>query len=297
MRRVKPKRSRGSAPRRASTKAKHRTRKRSMAIRRLKPLLLPALSLAALASVAYGGYWTWSSGWIQRQAELAYLRTLQWTADLGLAVREVYVSGRAETAQSSLLGALDVRIGNPILAVDVDQAQQRIEQLGWVARATVERRFPATLHISLQERRAAAIWQRKGSFVLVDIDGVVIGTEGLERFDHLKVIVGEDAPQRTRDLLRVLSAAPGLAERVDAAVWVGDRRWNMRLNNGIDVRLPEQDPTAAWARLAELDSTHGILDKDIRAIDLRLPDRLVVRMNDGAAEKSPINTKLRGNDT
>ena len=126
---------------------------------------------------------------------------------------------------------------------------------------------------------------------------MVIGDEGLDRFKHLKVIVGDDAPQKTRQLLRVLAAAPVLAERVDAAVWVGERRWNMRLDNGIDVRLPEQDPMAAWVKLAELESAHRILDKDIKAIDLRLPDRLVVRMNEDAKGKSPIDAKLDGNDT
>ncbi|MCH7555160.1 MAG: cell division protein FtsQ, partial [Proteobacteria bacterium] len=55
------------------------------------------------------------------------------------------------------------------------------------------------------------------------------------------------------------------------------RRWNLRLDNGVDVELPEAGINAAWRRLADIERRHRLLSRDITAIDLRLPDRLVVR--------------------
>jgi cell division protein FtsQ len=91
------------------------------------------------------------------------------------------------------------------------------------------------------------------------------------------VIVGESAPERAEGLFDLLGQQPKLKERVTAAVFVGKRRWNLRLDNGIDVKLPEENPAAAWSRLANLQEQYGLLEKDVRIIDLRQPDQVVVR--------------------
>ena len=89
-----------------------------------------------------------------------------------------------------------------------------------------------------------------------------------------------------------MAAAPELMPRVKAAVWVGDRRWNLRLTGGIDVRLPEEDPTAAWMRLAEYEKAHQVLQRDVQVLDLRVPDRLIVRK-----ARRPIGKVGKGRET
>jgi len=75
----------------------------------------------------------------------------------------------------------------------------------------------------------------------------------------------------------MLATEPDLAAHVAAAVRVGGRRWNLRLDSNVDIALPEDDPTAGWRRLAQLERSDGILEREIQAVDLRLPDRLVLR--------------------
>ena len=143
--------------------------------------------------------------------------------------------------------------------------------------ATVERRFPKAIFVRLIERAPLALWQRKGEFEVVDSAGVVIDGARADGFAGLPVIVGDDAPRHAASLLAVMASEPALSTRVKAAVRVGGRRWNVRLDNGIDVQLPEEGVAAAWHRLAEFDRRHRLLARDIVAVDLRLPDRLVVR--------------------
>jgi len=81
------------------------------------------------------------------------------------------------------------------------------------------------------------------------------------------------------------------AARVTAAVFVGDRRWNVRIDNTIDVMLPEDDMAGAWTKLAQLETTNRILQRDVQTIDLRLPDRLVVRVTDTAPKDAPPAAK------
>ncbi|MDP6604526.1 MAG: cell division protein FtsQ/DivIB [Rhodospirillales bacterium] len=197
----------------------------------------------------------------------------------GLVIEEVLVEGRQETTRRQLLEALDVTRGDLILSFDPETAQQRLVNIGWIAEARVARRLPNTIYVEIVEREPIAIWQNKGKFVLVDPEGVVIARQGIDRFSHLKVIVGDDAPQHAPALFAMLKTQPDLMKRVAAAVWTGGRRWNLRLDNGVDVRLPEEGAKGAWDRLARYEREHQLLRRDIIAVDLRVPDRLVVRMN------------------
>lgn len=118
---------------------------------------------------------------------------------------------------------------------------------------------------------------------MIDRSGAVIPGARGESFAGLPLLVGDDAPAHAADLLAMLAGEPDIVSRVVAAVRVRGRRWNVRLDNGIDVRLPENGPAAAWAQLARIEREHGLLQRDVVAIDLRTPDRLVVRTAPGAA--------------
>ena len=250
--------------------------------RRVVPLwrtrgTIAAVAMLNVALCIAGGWWLWQSGWVSRTAEQLRSRAIAGSADLGFTVQEILVVGRRETSRQDLLAAVKLSQGAPILSFDLGSAKKRVEALPWVREATIERMLPDTILLNLVERRPLALWQRKGRFALIDQKGVVILNEGLDRYSDLLVVVGEEAPSHASRLLEILSTQPRLMPMVKAAVWVGGRRWNVRMAGNIDVRLPEKDPTRAWARLAEYDRTHRVLERDVQVLDLRFPDRLIVR--------------------
>ncbi|MGB8274297.1 MAG: cell division protein FtsQ/DivIB, partial [Alphaproteobacteria bacterium] len=246
-----------------------------------------AIAAALLAAATFGTpYWLWHSGRVARGIEAAHDRILALTSEAGLILETVLVEGRKETPQGELLAALDVTAGQPMLSFDPRSAKQRLERIGWVRQASVERRLPGTIVVRIAERRPLALWQRKDKLFLVDDMGQVILRDRVERFANLPLIVGDDAPQSAAGLFAMLALAPQLNARVAAAVRVGGRRWNVRLENGIDVRLPEEGAAEAWQRLAEIERAHGILERDILAVDMRMGDRLVVQMSPEAAKRA-----------
>ena len=198
------------------------------------------------------------------------------TATLGFAVQDVEVEGRSTTPAEDVLKAVDVTRGMPILAVSPERARQRLETLPWVRSATVERRLPDTILVRLSERRPLALWQRGGRMALVDTDGVVVTAEHLERYHDLLQVVGEDAPKHAADLIAVLATQPELQRHVQSAVFVGGRRWDIHFDDGIVAELPETDIAAAWAKLAGIERSHAILERDVTKVDLRVPDRVGV---------------------
>lgn len=204
-------------------------------------------------------------------------RALAVSAELGLVVSNIDVEGRETTDAATIMAALAADRGTPILAVSPSRAKQQLESLPWVRSATIERRLPGTLIVRLSERHPMAVWQHDGKLELIDRQGEVIAVKDLGRFAKLPTVVGERAAGHTAALLEMLGREPALAARVSAAVRVDNRRWNVRIDNAIDVLLPEEDPAGAWARLAAFESHNNLLKRDVQTVDMRLPDRLVLR--------------------
>ena len=227
-----------------------------------------------------------------RIAAAAHAAGVDMTLKAGFSVQEVYVAGRKETAQPELIAALGVKIGDPILYFDAGAARDRLTELGWVEDARVERRLPGRIVVTLKERTPIAIWQHSRKFLLVDRNGHVIGPEGLDHYSHLKIIIGDDAPKHAADLLAMLEREPDMLQRVTHATWVSGRQWNIRIENAIDVRLPADNPEAAWQKLVEMEREHGVLKRDITGVDLRVPDHTSVRIN-----RKPQPAAARGNQT
>jgi cell division protein FtsQ len=252
---------------------------------------------AAVALLLGLALYAWRGGLVGQAAMLvaeAHHEAILLTGRLGLRVDEVFVEGRTETAADQVLAAIGARRGTPILAVDPMQAKTRLEQLPWVRAAAVERRLPDAIHVRIFERQPLALWQYRKRMVLIDRDGTEIRGADIRRFARLPLVVGDDAPRHASALLALLATEPDLQRRVSAAIRVAGRRWNLRLDNGIDVQLPENNAGAAWMRLAELEREQRVLASKVSLIDLRLADRMIVRVVREAPAATPAPAPRRG---
>lgn len=265
--------------------------------RRPFPTAAVAASLGAATLIAGGGgtYWLWHDGTLARTGRAIVARVWTVGGQQGLALENVDVAGRQRQSTASILAALGVKRGMPMLEVDLAAAQARLQALPWVRRADVERQLPDTLFIRLTEREPFAFWQRNGSLSLIDRDGTVIPTDDLAQYGPRIVLVGDGAPAQAATLIDMLATEPSLARRVNAAVLYGSGRWTLRFDTGVQVALPEAEAHAAWHRLAGLEAQEQILERNIAAIDLRLPDRMVVRLAPAAPGK-PSTARNGGKD-
>ena len=247
-----------------------------------------ALPFAAvfLALAFSGAVWLWRSGLAPGYAADVREAAVAVSADLGLFVREIRIAGNRHVAREVVLAEAGLRIGAPIFASDPAAIRARLERMAWIERAVVSRLLPGTLAIEIVERRPFALWQRDGALSLIDETGAVLTDRDLHRFAGLPLIVGARALRSVKQLFATLATEPDLGGRVEAVIRVGERRWDLRLDNGIDVRLPEAGEEAAWRRLAQLARRHALLARRITAIDLRIPERIVVTGGDAAGPLS-----------
>lgn len=238
------------------------------------PFSAVILSAALLASSAtYGGYLGGHlDGFVQGV-----------TARTGFAVDQIKVVGNRQTSEIDVLDKLGLDGWTSLIGFDAEAARERIASLPWVEQAAVRKVYPHTLEVRIEERQAFAIWQQGRDLSVIEKSGRIIAPYSGGNQAALPLLVGAGAPQYAPGLMARIGRYPELASRVKGYIRVGERRWDIRLDNGITVKLPEDGEDQAIATLVRLDQEKGLLARDIVAVDMRIPDRLVMQLSSEAA--------------
>jgi cell division protein FtsQ len=200
----------------------------------------------------------------------------------GFGVERVTISGISRMYEREVLAAAGIDWRSSVPFLDVGAVREKLLRVPLIAQASVRKIYPNEIAITQVEREPAALWQKNGELSVIAADGTVIDAMRDDRYASLPLVVGEDANTKLPEYLALVAAAGPLADRIKAGTYVSGRRWTLKLD-GIDVRLPEVDPAAALARLVRFEREAGLLEKDIIAVDLRMPDRVVVRLTEEAA--------------
>lgn len=264
----------------ASSSVRRRSSARPLE-QRLPRFLGTGLTLAFFSAVV--GYGLWQGGhiddFIRQHGEPHHALA----RSVGLGLEQVTISGISQMGENEVLAAAGINGKLSLAFLDVNDLRERLERVPMVKSATVRKLYPNELVITLAEREAHAIWQNNGEIFVIASDGTVIDLMQDERYLNLPFVVGEGANARSKDYLALVEAAGPLKQRIRAGTLVAGRRWTLKMDNGMDVRLPEIGATEALARLVKLEHEQKILEKDVLAIDLRMADRVVVRLTEEAA--------------
>jgi cell division protein FtsQ len=266
--------------------------RRARAIARWKPRhggVVAAASLIAL-SLAYGAY--------KGEHGAAIIEFLLDARDAaansaGFGITNVAITGNRQLSKRDILAAAGIKPNGSLLFLDVDAARRRLESAPWIAQATVRKLYPGQLEISVEERQAFAYWQKDGKISIIAVGGTVLGPLGERPAPALPLVVGPGAGARAPDFLAVVDRYPVIRDQLRASILVAERRWNLKLKNGLDIRLPETDVASALETLVDLDRDKKLLSRDITAVDLRLSDRVTVRLSDAAAQARAAAVKDR----
>lgn len=206
------------------------------------------------------------------------------TADVGFAISAVRITGQREIDEGDVLDTLSIHSGQSLFFYDAAAARERLRTLPWVKDVSVMKLYPATLRVILEERVPAALWQPtiNDPVRIIDSAGNVIDSRIEPRYMRLPRVIGAGAETRVAEISSLLDDVPELQRKVNAAMLVSHRRWDLFLDNGVQVMLPERDSRRAAAELQASDAKYHLLARDITVVDLRLADRMAVRLTDEA---------------
>jgi cell division protein FtsQ len=248
------------------------------------------MSLATLVFVALAILFV--SGAIGRTIHNVRHATDRLVAEAGFGISEIHLSGNSRVPPETILAALGMQPGGSIFAADLPAARARILALDWIASADVVRRYPGAITVNVVEKRPFALWQSPDGIAVVERSGTLITTQDIENFRRLPKLVGAGAPGAAADMVEAVMAHRAIDSRIAVYEFVSQRRWNLILNNGVVVKLPESGWPKQLDALEHLIVDDGILERDVTEIDLRSPDQYFFVLRGG--EKKDVQ---RGKET
>ncbi|HSC60168.1 MAG TPA: FtsQ-type POTRA domain-containing protein [Rhizomicrobium sp.] len=252
-----------------------------------RPMLYISTSLFALALIVgllVGGYVGRAVGAVNRGMDAI-------AADAGFGISSVHLAGNRRTPPASILAALGFEPGQSIFGADVHAARARLMQLEWVAAADVSRRYPDSISVSIVEKRPFALWQAADGLHVIERSSKPIAFARAEDYPHLPVFIG-DAPQGGAELTTAIARHRAVFARVKAMQRISGRRWNLILDDGVVVKLPEEGWRQQLDALEHLIVDKSVLERDIVEIDLRSPDNYFFVLRSGEQQQV-----TRGNKT
>ena len=201
---------------------------------------------------------------------------------LGFGYSNVVISGASDSRRSMVVSALSG--SRSLFGFDVNTARASLMDLAWVESVSIRKHYPDSVYVDLRESRPFAMWQHDGSLTLVNDDGVVIDKFGITdlvtgRYRNLRHLVGEGAALRADEILPLVSRFDSLSDSITAYIRVADRRWDLVLSNGVRAQLPEHFVARSLSRLSSLVLNPNISSGMVSVIDLRLPDRVTLRLS------------------
>ncbi len=206
--------------------------------------------------------------------------------DAGFGISSVRLSGNMRTPAAAILAALGFEPDQSIFDADIQSARTRLLALDWVADAEVRRQYPNLIAVSIVEKLPFALWQNDKGLFVVERSGRVITRARASDYPNLPFFLGDSAPVSGAELVDAIAQHRAVAARIKAMQRVSERRWNLLLDDGVVVKLPETD----WAKqldvLEHLIVDKGILERDITEIDLRSPDNFFFRLRNGDSQQT-----------
>ncbi|QXX74680.1 Cell division protein FtsQ [Methylovirgula sp. HY1] len=202
---------------------------------------------------------------------------------IGFGIKSVTIVGAGDLTEQKILNIGGIDPTKSLLFLDVAKVRERLKVLPLVKEVSVSKLYPHRLFIDIQERKPIALWQQDGQVKVIADDGMPIDKLDEPRFLSLPLAVGVGANAHIDEYLALLAAAGDLRPRIEAGIYVAQRRWTLKMKNGVEVALPETGAAAAIAELVRLQREYHVLDKDVVGLDLRIPGRLVATLPEAVA--------------
>lgn len=200
----------------------------------------------------------------------------------GYKLDDMKITGATYLTPHDIRLILDLKDNQSLLLFNAEDARKKLLQEPWIADVQLVKSLPNKLHISLTERKPIALWQFEKKIVVIGSDGVILLRELREEFRHLPFLVGKNANSEANGFLNALEVYPQLKEQMRAAVLVSERNWRIIMKSGLEIKLPEKDMGLALRDLMNQEKATGLFSKDIVSIDLRMRDKMIVRMTESA---------------
>ncbi len=208
--------------------------------------------------------------------------------NLDIKLKNVRILGIENTKASEVVNIVSELTEMSLTKIDFEKISSKINNIDWVKSSELRKIYPSTLEVRVYEHNPIAIWFNEGNKFLVDGESQIITELNPNNFKNLKVIAGPNALEDIPAIISIIKNYPQFEKKIKSLLRVGDRRWTIRLHNGITIHLPEKNVANAIEEIEDLDRKHSLLSRYIEIIDMRLPDRIDILPSEVMINSSKI---------
>lgn len=198
------------------------------------------------------------------------------TANLGFIVKEVTVEGQNHTSSEQISKTLKIKSGSPIFDIELQNLKARLEAIEWIKYVIVERILPSRIHVSVVERTPIALGQKDKKLYIIDDEGAIINDKNIKKHFNLPIIIGDGAEIYASSLIKMLKIDPELFKHISSIIRISERRWNIRFDNGLEIKMPEDKMEEAWNKVIKLYKNKELFNDNIISLDLRVSNKIFV---------------------
>lgn len=201
-------------------------------------------------------------------------------------VQAMVIEGASESVDADIREIMPVDLPVSSFGLDLPLILQTLRELPAIKEARVFVRNGGILQISIVERTPALVWRTREGLELLDETGAIVRpAETRAAYPDLPLVAGEGADQAAAEALALLRAAGPLGSRVRGLVRISQRRWDLVLDRGQRIQLPQKQPVQALERVLLMHKAQDLLERDLALVDMRLADRPTIRMSEAAVDE------------
>ena len=209
----------------------------------------------------------------------------------GLEIREVVVEGIHHVTRAEVLERVVLKPGLGLHQVSTSFLAERLRTHAWIKEATVERRPPHLLHVTVLERTPAAIIRTGAEYWLSDESGYLLAKLGRQDDQTLPLLTGLEPNSVLRGDARIRNAVQSgialaklIANTIDGRVEVDlANPLNVVASaNGVRFRFGDDSLIDQWDRFQKVKPSFKTASfdgrkREVSEIDLRYDNRVIVR--------------------
>ena len=209
-------------------------------------------------------------------SESIFKNLYQFSSNSGFVVKKISIVGNHHMSTKQIYNSLKIKKGEAILAISLSAVKNNLENWEWIKEVTVERLLPDLIKINVVERTPIALGQKDRKLYIIDDEGVIINTNKLGPYLSLPIIIGDGAEIYASSLINILKTDPILYKRISSIIRVSEYRWNIRFDNELEVKLPDENVERAWKKIIKMNKDKMLFLPENSAVDLRISNKIYI---------------------
>ena len=211
-----------------------------------------------------------------------------------LSISKILVKGAREPLKKEIIILVQNAATKGFSALKAQALREKIQDINKVEKAFVKLSTDGLVFVEVIQRKEAVVYFNNHLYEVLDSNGIILSIkqdyQGLSSFP---LLVGKDGQKNINELLSLVNEIGSYQSEVLYYEWVGERRWNVHMKNGLVFKLPENNLSEGLVVMRMFLNETDKLLKPIVSVDLRNIDKPIIKFRKAPPEEN-IQKKQRG---